>query len=463
MKQINTRKMIYSVSAAALATLVLAGQPVGGAVVIQQQSTQIQALATNSGVQQANIAAPAAVQNSSVEMVLTEEQEEKAVALSKQFKEQFGKSQFAMIKAATKLKASELYNALVAEAGMGFGQQYQKLNDDWAWVGGKPGGVEGGFTARRLPQRDLENLFRDNAEARELLVLMAPEQGHTVEEILAGKSVEEVKELALRVVDEMPSFQKTYIFKVVFGKEDKKLGLFLLPNSLNFLHRTKNARRLKTVNAEVLSECASLTVARAISENIAPDFVIGQVEGAKKRWFLGTEVIGAGDDDARFENFDDRSLEEVERDFGANMDRGVASLAYGTTFLLGDYDANSGANMGVLKKNNQLYPMQFDLGHPNPGKYELDQRTFLPKRNRDRSGMGSLYFLIGGLVNGLSVEQRKSGFQEVVNRKEIIQQKLSGLVEQIQASGGSAEDKAVVEELKTKINAHLEKLENLVK
>jgi hypothetical protein len=285
----------------------------------------------------------------------------------------------------------------------------REFTPGWAIIGDKPGGVEGGFTVRRVYTGNMMEFFQTSPEGFEQLQRMSQENDMFLPlglraENLGDKPLldafhdlpkSQQEGLAYMIMDRTPAYQKSYMVKVVFGKEDVESNgtVFCKPNPKGRLHRFFTKRSANDINKEVLQEFAALQAARALSPELAPEALLGKVKTDKhgERYFLMTEMAGSGDADAKFMTLGDENA-DVQKD---KVDGEFAGLAYALTVgLLGDRDANKNGNVGLLKRGNSLpKPFLFDLGHPDPNGYELDAATLLPKRTSE----GSIGFFLGRL------------------------------------------------------------------
>jgi hypothetical protein len=299
----------------------------------------------------------------------------------------------------------------------------------WAIIGDKPGGVEGGFMVRRVYTGDMANFFQDSPEGFAQLQKMSQENsrllpaefqaknlgGKTLLEAFSKLDANQRNTMVNRVMDLTPAYRKSYMVKVVFGKDDVEGGgtVFCKPNPKGIFHRLFTKRFAREINKEVLQEFAALQVARALSPELAPEAILGKVKtnGYRDRYFLMTEMAGSGDRTASFQTLGDVNVEEN------GVDSEFAGFSYALTVgLLGDRDANKDGNLGLLKRGDGLpKPFLFDLGHPNPNGYKLDTATLLPKKTSE----GSTGFYLGKLNKSdvLSVDDRRAHLENLLEHR----------------------------------------------
>ncbi|MDR2677082.1 MAG: hypothetical protein LBB26_00750 [Puniceicoccales bacterium] len=319
----------------------------------------------------------------------------------------------------------------------------KEFTPGWAIIGDKPGGVEGGFTIRRVYMGDMASFFQDSPEgfaqlqkiSQENSLLLPPSLwaenlgDKTLHEALSQLPQSQRNETAKMVMDLTPAYCKSYMVKVVFGKGDVESDgtVFCKPNPKGRLHRLFTKRSSDDINREVLQEFAALQVTRALSPDLAPEVLLGNVKtnGHKDRYFLMTEMAGSGDSTASFQTLGEADVEK------GGVDEKFAGLSYALTVgLLGDRDANKNGNVGLLKRGDGLpQPFLFDLGHPVPNGYELDAATLLPKKTSE----GSTGFYLGKLNKSdvLDVNKRRAHLVNLLAHRMEIEEAMQLAIGQI--------------------------------
>ncbi|MDR1457192.1 MAG: hypothetical protein LBI34_04055 [Puniceicoccales bacterium] len=345
----------------------------------------------------------------------------------------------------------------------------QEFTPGWAIIGNKPGGVEGGFTVRRVYTDDMSEFFLRSPEGFKQLQKMSNENDvllpaelraknlgdKSLLDALLGLSKDQQCQVAFMTMELTPAYQKSYMVKVVFGKDDVESSgtVFCKPNPKGRLHRMFTKRSSKDINKEVLQEFAALQVARTLSPELAPEALLGkiQTDGHGERFFLMTEMAGSGDASASFKTL---GSAEVAKN---TVDERFAGLSYALTVgLLGDRDANKDGNVGLLTRSGcAAKPFLFDLGHPDPNGYELDVNTLLPKRTSE----GSTGFYLGKLNKSdiLDAPSREKYLRELLSKRHDIESTMNQAIAQLPP------DSAEVEVLKSMNNAFMKRMDYLTR
>ncbi|MDR0727655.1 MAG: hypothetical protein LBF26_02050 [Puniceicoccales bacterium] len=348
----------------------------------------------------------------------------------------------------------------------------QQFAPGWAIIGDKPGGVEGGFTVRRVYAGDMANFFQESPEGFAQLQKMSQENSQLLPPELRAENLgdktlldaarefskSQQNELAAMVMDLTPAYQKSYMVKVVFGKDDVEGNgtVFCKPNPKGRLHRMFTKRSAKNINKEVLQEFAALQVARALSAELAPEALLGKVQTDEReeRYFLMTEMAGSGDPTASFQTLGDTEIEK------GVVDGTFAGLSYALTVgLLGDRDANKNGNVGLLRcGNGSSKPFLFDLGHPNPNGYALNPATFLPKNTSE----GSTGFYLGKLNKSdiLSMEQRKAHLINLLAHRSEVEEAMKQAINQIPPN---SEESKVLEDMNREFTRRMNYLDGILR
>jgi hypothetical protein len=340
----------------------------------------------------------------------------------------------------------------------------------WAIIGDKPGGVEGGFIVRRVFRGpNMADFIKTDEGFAQLQTmsqtggLFLPDElknlkGNALLEAFSKLAPSQQNEVATTVMDLTPSYQKSYMVKVVFGENDVERGgsVFCKPNPKGVLHRMFTKRSAKDINKEVLQEYAALQVAGAISPELAPEALLGKVEttGHDPRFFLMTEMAGSGDSSASFQTLGDV---DVTR---GRVDERFAGLSYALTVgLLGDRDANKNGNVGLLRRGKETpKPFLFDLGHPDPTRYKLNPTTFLPERTSE----GSTGFYLGKLNKSdvLSDASRRENLRELLNNRRAVERAME---EAIALLPPNSQEAAVLRNMDDEFRQRMDYLEGLLR
>ncbi|MDR2667549.1 MAG: hypothetical protein LBB38_00690 [Puniceicoccales bacterium] len=299
----------------------------------------------------------------------------------------------------------------------------------WAIIGNKPGGVEGGCIIRRVYHGPVERFPCDCREGFEQLLKMSAEDSlllpdalrrsnlgdRDLVEAFSDLTLSEQIDLSRLVMDQTPSFRKSYMVKVIFGRENVSAdgSRFYKPRAKNTIRKYWTSRTLEQVNREVLNEFCAMKIARQLSPEIAPESFVGVVVGGIDRWFIATELGASDMPGARF-----CTIADCDADVLAKLPGHGVGISFALTAgLLGDRDANGDPNVGVIIAGDGTHSLfHFDLGHPDPNRFDLDVKTLLPKNISD----GSIGFRLGRLHKNKTVstvDVRRIGLTELYERR----------------------------------------------
>jgi hypothetical protein len=268
--------------------------------------------------------------------------------------------------------------------------------------------------------------------------------------------------------DHPPVHETKYVAKVMFKKDDIKLGRYSTPNAKDQLRSLWGSKTIKEINISVMQEYVALKLARIMNPEIVPDAKLGEVieDSGQKRFFLMTELAGQKIEE-EFKTFDNARDAEISKD----MWKAAFAISVG---LLNDQDVNKGDNVGVVSVNGESPRLcLFDLGHPTPDKFELDPSTCLPKSTSlladvllwlinifvSASSIPGTFTMVPDIENKLTPEERKEALFMVLEKKDAI---LGELDRMIEALGENSTSKQAVRELKDRINKRMEYLEGFL-
>jgi hypothetical protein len=338
-------------------------------------------------------------------------------------------------------------------------------------VGDKPGGVEGGCIVRLVYQGPMEKFPHENAAGYEQLQKMSSENslllpeslracnlhGEDVLQAFDRLSLCEQTDLSQMLMNLSPTFRKSFMVKVIFGKENVgglMRDIYYKPNAKSTFRKHLTSRTREKVNEEVISEYVSLNVARVLNPRIFPMSFIGTVD--ENRSFIGTEIGGSGEDGVTFKMVGECSKEEIRK-----LGLEEIATAYATTaFLLGDRDANGDPNVGVLTASDgTVSPFYFDLGHMDPNKFVIDPRTLLPANVSD----SSLGFRLGSILKDgtiLSQGGRETALARVCSMRGEILDKVHSMRSQV---GGDPSLIRIVDKIEADLAKRLSYLDGLLR